>query len=87
MNCFPCKGPACNFCKKFDRIKAAVNAAVVVRCPSCGGKVDLSRGICVACGRRVIQEPGRPSAHDGGGHSDGSGRGGGHDDGTCGDGL
>ncbi len=58
MNCFPCKGPACNSCGKFDRIKAAVDAAVVVRCPSCGGKVDLSEGTCVECGRRVIKEPG-----------------------------
>ena len=58
VNCFPCKGPACNGCKKFDRINAAVKASAPVRCPACGGKVDLSQGICVDCGHQVIKSPG-----------------------------
>jgi hypothetical protein len=60
MNCFPCKGPACNSCKKFDRINSQVITSGIVRCKSCGGKVDLSTGQCMSCGSQSIEAPGKP---------------------------
>ena len=58
MNCFPCKGPACNSCKKFDRINRAVEQGGSVRCKLCGAAVDLSQGKCPACGMVAFKAPG-----------------------------
>ena len=58
MNCFPCKGPACNSCGKYDRIQAMVAADNDIRCASCGGKVDLATGACSQCGHVLLAAPG-----------------------------
>ncbi len=59
MNCFPCRGPACNSCGKFDRINAAVVRGNDLSCPRCHEKrVDLDTGRCLSCGFQVVKPPG-----------------------------
>lgn len=58
MNCFPCRGPACNSCGKYDRIIDAVAEGAAVRCHLCGGRVDISSGRCADCGMLDIPQPG-----------------------------
>ncbi len=58
MNCFPCKGPACNACGKYDRINAMVERDNDIRCSACGGRVDLSTGLCRECGSVIVAAPG-----------------------------
>ena len=58
MNCFPCRGPACNSCGKFDRINRAVAESGSVRCRKCGGTVDLSTGRCRSCATAAFAPPG-----------------------------
>lgn len=67
MNCFPCKGPACNSCGKFDRINGLVAKNNDIRCSSCGGRVDLAHGVCLSCGASVIARPGHPASDKSGG--------------------
>lgn len=59
MNCFPCRGPVCTSCGKFDRIMAMVANGDSKRCSLCGGRVDLVQGICVECGHREVPPPGK----------------------------
>lgn len=58
MNCFPCKGPACNSCKKFDRTNELVRNNALVTCMNCGFKAKLSEDICPQCGKQLITPPG-----------------------------
>lgn len=58
MNCFPCKGPACNSCKKFDRINDTVRRNSKATCKHCGTKVSLAENVCPNCGREVVTPPG-----------------------------
>ena len=58
MNCFPCKGPACHACGKFDRINKAAARDNDNRCSGCGGQVDLESGRCMSCGLLSIAPPG-----------------------------
>ncbi len=62
MNCFPCKGPACNACGKFTRTFERVARSGNVRCAACGGAVDLAAGRCLACGAVSIAPPGTSCA-------------------------
>lgn len=62
MNCFPCRGPACNSCGKFDRTNNLVARNNSARCASCGGRVDLFSGACLECGRAVLAPPGQSIA-------------------------
>jgi DNA-directed RNA polymerase subunit RPC12/RpoP len=66
MNCFPCRGPACNACGKYDRINAAVARDNDLRCSDCGGRVDLDTGRCRNCGKIVIASPGVSAANTAG---------------------
>ena len=58
MNCFPCKGPTCNSCKKYDRIMKNVQEGGFIRCTKCGEAINIETGICPACGSVVINKPG-----------------------------
>ncbi len=60
MNCFPCRGPACNGCGKFDRTRRLVEEGHTIRCALCGGKVELGCGRCSCCGALVLPAPGLP---------------------------
>ncbi len=58
MNCFPCKGPACNTCGKYTQLNSKVAKSGIVRCERCGGKVDLETGKCENCDAQALPAPG-----------------------------
>ena len=65
MNCFPCTGPGCNVCGKFDRTTALVRKDHQLRCANCGRRIDLDTGRCEACGAMALPQPGRSLEKEG----------------------